>query len=99
LDAACSWQWEFIRNFDRKFQAAAVGNTSRSWAYLHTLLFTKEVICPPAAYVVANTRPAVRLDRHLAVGLDRPPAHERSKPESANMESRGRGGEVQVNVC
>ena len=32
LDAARSYRWEFVRNYDQKFRAAAVGDTSRSWA-------------------------------------------------------------------
>ena len=88
LDAARSYRWEFVRNYDQKFRAAAVGDTSRSWAYLDTSLFTKEVTCPHAAYVAANARPAA--------GLDRQPARKRSKP---GMEPRGRGGEVEADVC
>ena len=91
LDVARSYRWEFVRNYDKKFRAAAVGDTSRSWAYLDTSLFTKELTCPHAAYVAANARPAA--------GLDRQPARKRSKPGSANMEPRGRGSEVEADVC
>ena len=62
LDAAHSYQWKFVRNYDKKFWAAVVGDTSRSWAYLDTSLFTKEVTCPHAAYVAANSRPVAGLD-------------------------------------
>jgi len=52
-----SYRCEFVRNYDRKFRAASVANTFRSWAYLDTLLFTKKVTCPHTSYVMANTRP------------------------------------------
>ena len=69
LDAATSYRWEFVRNNVKKFQAAAVGDTSRSWAYLDTSLFTKQVTCPHATYEAANARPAAGwTDSQLARG-------------------------------
>ena len=87
LDAARSYRWELVRNYE-KVPGSSGGDTFRFWAYLDTSLFTKEVTCPHAAYMAANARPAA--------GLDRQPARKMSKPGSANMEPRGRGGEVEA---
>ena len=45
-----------MRNYDKKFRAAAVGDTDKSWAVLDVSLFTKEVTSPHAAFVAANPK-------------------------------------------
>ena len=91
LEAARSYQWEFVRNYDKKFRAAAVGDMDKSWAVLDVSLFTKEVTSPHAAFVAANPR--------ASAGLERGNARKRSRPAGAYQEPLARVGDVDPDVC